>query len=448
MKKYIKFTALLTAMVLLSGCAGEAAVTTSQSASVTEEKAVVTSGVTENSSAMTSASETTLTSAKTEEVFSSEPVLSVKPAAAVISEISISKTQEQIGFDVPIDVTALPQYENALEMAEKLSEEERAELSECNYSRMNTMYEFMGKDYADWLCIAEYELRTGGITYPYYSSAYFIKDGKITEQLFGCEERIHPVIRREGSLFMSLWGDGVYEIDVATGKARRLFGPSYMIFEVDSDCVLFNDADYVLKVYNRNSGEIYSTGNHMGVTEGHGYIRQGDKLYYIGYTEEEYTDENGEIRTDKRYTSDFYMEFDLKTGAETVSEITSDEYYGMNNVRKLDTGDYIVYHNYDSQFFTVENKADGLKTDYYINELYGGFASDFRILGTSGEYLYAMVNSKEIMVLDLGTGKAYVTRLDGVTKESIVTLKDSYIQIYDFKNDKVTGVEITISYDE
>ena len=373
-----------------------------------------------------------------------EPFISIKP------EVDAEKIKEQIGYDTPVDITTDCPYKYALEYAEEQDEEHKQRLIEQNYSEIYLSYEYLGTDYADWLCTAEYSLvQVHSFDYPYYSRIFGVKDGKVTEIFFEYEGKAYNSERHDGDIFIPVWGKGIYRFDVETGKSELVVSKTdvYMIFSVTDKYILFNDSDCEIKIFNRDSGKIHHSHAWASTMDTHGFAMDGDFLYYRGYVDKVYPD--GSVS--RSYSSENpYMEFNMETGEEQISQITEEEYLklpqnGMDN----GTDDYIIrcygYDDYSTppQTITITRKSDGVAKDFYIGQLEGVSYTRFDYLGMDGEYLYIRVNHKDVAVINVETNQAVIADTGNKRDDAYFELDGSTVVVEDWYNcKKVYGVDI------
>ena len=373
-----------------------------------------------------------------------EPLISVKP------EIDAEKIKEQLGYDTPVDITTDCPYKYALEYAEEQDEEYKQRLIEQNYSEIYLSYEYLGTDYADWLCTAEYSLvQVHSFDYPYYSRIFGVKDGKITETFFEHEGQAYNFERYNGDIFIPVWGKGIYRFDVETGKSELVVNKTdvYMIFSVTDKYILFNDSDCEIKIFNRDSGNIHHSHAWASTMDTHGFAMDGDFLYYRGYVDKVYPD--GSVS--RSYSSENpYMEFNMETGEEKISEITEEEYWKLpQNGSGDDTDDYIIsrygYNDYSTppQTITITRKSDGVAKDFCIGQLEGVNYKRFDYLGMDGEYLYIRVNLRDVVVINVETNQAVIADTGNKHDSAYFELDGSTVVVRDlYDSEKVYGVEI------
>ncbi len=422
MKKKI---ALLSALITLSGCTapapvGEETITAAPITSV--EQTTVTSApktekeiTTETSPIAVSSSQTSSSEISGKEL--PEDVIIPELSAddgIIISEKAVYDEEiiEQLGYDTPVDITALDRYPYAVEFAEALGETQRKALEERNYTNIILTYDYIGSERTDWLCSASYCLNDAGISNVYYERLFYIKDGKITENIGAFEDAVRIDEIKDGKAFMGVFGEGIYELDLKTDTLTRLYGIKEnpdtlewcMVIKVTDDFVIFSDyEDTAVKAYNRKSGDVTVSGIYNELQMAQVAYMDGDRLIYA--------DGDDWYSFDMLTGETFQCEAEAAEGREDL--LTVNTYSG--NYTVINFSDFKTYEDY----FEVKFNESGEIKRYYLGDICDalGDERDFKphYKGIVGDKLYfESYGFQRLFVINLKTDKAAITPVESI----------------------------------
>ncbi len=419
--------ALLLSLALLTACADNT-VSSDITEGQTETEAVETVEVTTITSTTASITVATTTAATTTAAPIEETEEPSVPQSDNISPVHFSEAdvmrsmsedhfyaaiEEQIGYDTPVDITQLYDYEYAKKFAESFPDELYREAVACNYSYIYFDELYIGSDYADWLCSASYILNTdmpGSVCY--YTRLFYVKDGKVTDHIlegvYGlCELRYDYT----GENIIIATGDGLYSLPRMGGELVKLSDTKYFcrVHYVSDKYMLYSDRDNVIEVYYFDTGENFMTDIYFGYQDCTPHGLTGDTITYYSYETHSYhsfdiiTQEyNTDIsESDFKQLSEFFCNA-AKNSAYTASASGAEIQICCNNTEQ-----------------TKSYNLDGLNT-YHIELL--GFFCD-RLYIQAGYY-----SDVYLLALDVESGKAQTFYLNGE--------QSNYI---DFTLDPLTG---------
>ena len=419
--------ALLLSLALLTACADNTV-----SSDITEEQtaigAVETVEVTTITSTTASTTVTTTTAATTtiapiEETDEPDVSHSDNISPVHFSEADVMRSvseehfyaaiEEQIGYDTPVDITQLYDYEAARNLAERFPEELHKDAVAHNYSYIDFDELYIGSDYADWLCSASYILNTdmpGSVCY--YTRLFYVKDGKVTDHIlegvYGlCE--LHYDYTGENIIIAT--SDGLYSLPRTGGELVKLADTKYFgrVHYISDKYMLYSDRDNVIEVYYFDIGENFMTDIYFGYQDCTPQGLTGDIIVYYSYETHSYhlfdiiTQEyNTDIpEADFKQLSEFFYNA-AKNSAYTASASGTEIQICCNNTEQ-----------------TKSYNLDGLNT-YHIELL--GFFGD-RLYIQAGYY-----SDVYLLALEIESGKAQAFYLNGE--------QSNYI---DFTLDPLTG---------
>lgn len=304
--------------------------------------------------------------------------------------------EDQVGYDVPVDITTLSSYEYALEYAEQLDEQAREQLIANNYSELSLHRMYIGTNNADWLYGANYYLQEGGVTPCYYSRVFYVSDGKVGE----------TILESYGQLCLFYeWGDtivitssgGVYQLDKGSTEPKKLFDTSgnfCRIPRLTDDYILFYDGDSRFKVYYPVSGEVFTTDIYIQRDNGPQYGFDGDCLVYCDSIQGTGKHMSFNIMTHELV--------DLGIGAAEFKELISEDGVHNENHSATTAGDFKVA----ADGFSWQFRELAQATEYDVRTL------NVYPLGLDGDILYIAAKSLHSMLettliaLDLNTFEA------------------------------------------
>ena len=283
--------AFLLSIVLLTGCSGEALTpqdsisqsTTASATTVPTASEAVTDGAQKPTN-----SETEDTSSGVD-LYSPEEKDVIYPTYKEIEwqikyEADEDDITAQIGYDTPVDVTKLDDYEWVLDYVKELDEEERQELISTNYTYLNYNCHFIGSEKADWLYIATYQLVAAGPMYEgYYTKVFYVKDGKVAEMLAEFEGGSYRRFKcYADEVFFCVDDDAVYSINIETDDVTRICDVSRLgsILYVNEDHLFFFDDEGHINVYYFDSGEVFDTVIYYSIQEGVPYRIYDDHIIF------------------------------------------------------------------------------------------------------------------------------------------------------------------------
>ncbi len=328
---------------------------------------------------------------------------------------SLSAIEEQVGYDTPVDITALPEYAEAVAHAETLEQSVRDELKAQNYSECSTNQCYVGSDNADWLCTASYTLVTGSLAYPYYTRLFVVKDNKVGETLLEVNGDIYSIIQRTDDVAIAS-DNGIYLYkrgDSAVTKLADISGGYSRLGQLNEKYILFYDGDSVLKVYVCDSGEVISTDIRMAIHDGTNYILDGDRIVYC----------------DPMHSGPF-RSFDIPTQQYNDTEITAALYEELCDKKLAIQNEHYAAESANDFDIIVRSLDDGSEQCYTFRELAADVKYDTRAInispiGFDGKILIISAQALNdrlescVIALDVETGEAYKLVTDSVVQRFV-----------------------------
>ncbi len=299
--------ALLLALALLTGCGDNAQtlVETSEQ-TMTEAAETVEQATTEavetveqtTTAITTAASIVTATTAPNEEIADPQqeytaPLFTNNDELWRVSEdYSHASLTEQIGYDTPVDITQLYDYEYARKYAESFPEELYEQAVSQNYSSIYYSEIYVGSDSADWLCCAMYMLN---VDMPdsgfYYTKLFYVNDGAVTEYLMQGEYG-YCTLKYDytGENIIIATGNGLYSLSRSGGEPVKLTDTLYFckIHYISDEYMLYSDRDDVVEVYYFDTGENFMTDIYYGYQDRAPQCLIGDSITYMNYGSKHY----------------------------------------------------------------------------------------------------------------------------------------------------------------
>ncbi len=381
-----KYAILLSASLLLSGCAVDTEESSQQTSSVTQQ----TTSETEQSSTLAESSTAPTDSEPVAEEKSYTPLSYIGLSCEEISAFDEEKIMSALSFDIPVDITTDPDYQVTRDYVATLPEEEQQMWLSQNYHYVSLNYIYVGAEKGDWLAIASYSpCYYDGIHDAYYTSIFFSDGESIGEELFTTSDC--GTIRDGGEVYIS--GEKLWRCDIATTELEVIYDTYSSYLDSTEDYIIFAGFDdYRLKIYNRETGNIITTNIYQARFDGTMYkLTDSEILYDSGDFENEYV-----------------KAVDLATGKERPTEygyVHLRDYTLANDLYTLDRD----YDDTDWTEFTVTDNSTGEQRTYSVSEFPSelGF-SVAQINGRgilSGSWLYIHRNNDEWLALDLADSR-------------------------------------------
>ena len=327
----------------------------------------------------------------------------------------LEEIEAQVGYDTPVDVTALSDYAEAVAHVDTLEQSVRDELKAQNYSALSTNHCYVGSDNADWLCTASYTLVTGSKADPYYTRLFVVKDNKVGETLLEVEGDIYSIKQRADDVAIAA-DNGIYlykRSDSAVTKLADISGGYSRLGQLNEKYILFYDGDRVLKVYVCDSGEVISTDIRMAIHDGTNYILDGDRIVYC----------------DPMHSSPF-KSFDIPKQQYDDTAINAVMYEELGNKKLLIQNEYYAAESANDFDIIVRNLGDGSEQCYTFRELaaivkYDTRAINMSPIGFDGKTLMISAQALNdrlescVIALDVETGEAYRHVTDSVVQRFV-----------------------------
>ena len=309
--------------------------------------------------------------------------------------------REQLGYDTPVDVTTLREYEYALEWYKEVDEEGQQALLSHNYSSISLDCAYLGSEKADWLYCASYSLDVGGKPSSYYKKYVLVKDNNVTETVaeFTGASDSWFVYWMNNVLFTGV--EDIYYIDRGHCTLNKVCDTQNWceVLEAHAEHIIYRDSDNVLKVLHPLTGQIVTTDIPMGMHEGSVYRYDGERVISYDYT----TDDE-----------DVFVSYDLTTGEKTqltAEEAHWDPYFFYEQSESVSNEHYLA--RTDQKQITVQSRDTGDTLRFSLEELIKLYADDeayepyVKLLNLDGNMLYFIVGD-HIAALDVMTYQADV----------------------------------------
>ncbi len=404
--------ALLLSLALLTACADNAVnsdITDEQTATVAVETVEVTTITSTTASTTTAATTTaaTTTVAPIEETDEPDVSQSDNISPVHFSEADVMRSmseehfyaaiEEQIGYDTPVDITQLYDYEAARNLAERFPEELHKDAVAHNYSYIDFDELYIGSDYADWLCSAAYILNTDMPgSECYYTRLFYVKDGKVTDHILeGDYDLCSLHYDYTGENFIIATGDGLYSLPRTGGELVKLTDTKYYcrVHYISDKYTLYSDRDNVIEVYYFDTGENFMTDIYYGYQDCTEQKLTGDSIAYYSYETHSYHSFN--IITQEYNTN--IPESDFKQLSEFFYNTAKNSAYTAS---ATGTEIQICYNNTEQ---TKIYNLDGLHTGHI--ELLGFFGGRLYIQAGYSPDVY-------LLALDIESDTAQAFHLD------------------------------------
>lgn len=436
---------ILLSACLLSSCASSAPSETSLSVETSVSLVAETTSTTAKASVTTSKAAITSVSGSIGE----EPEQSkITPAYITVinkkAEIREADIMEELSYELPIDVTAVEGYAEAVSYLNDLikwgeTDEAAAEnIKGKNYSNIVLEPIYIGSEKADWLCSADYYFISPIDYYgaSYYSRLFYVKNGEITEYITDFLSGTHRITVINDKAFIPVYGDGIYELSLDTYEKKCLAKANgwCALYDVTDDYIIFTDG--LIKVYNRNSGEIYDTPITYESTFGETFGIYDDSIIYGNKSG------GGMLR------------LDMKTGEVSPADIPEDkkgEIYGSEGLNRVYSEEkYIVSIRSNvgnPESITIKSRTDMSEKTYILSELNSLFSSNgykfFSYIGMSGDTLYACIDFSKLFVFDVSLGVGKMAVIGGEHDRSYKLYGDILI-IRDYEKNTTYAQEIRL----
>lgn len=432
---------LVLALTLIAGCSDSTSSQQEQASQSTTSVAATTTATdtTPQTTTKTTTTATTTTIQTTETTTTQQEIVDTPEEDVIYPTVSLDESNwrvecavdeediiAQLGYDTPVDVTELEYFDSALQWAEQLEGEDKEQFISDNYSYIYLSSSFIGSEKADWLYIANYYLSFEGPNYEaYYSKVFYVKDGMITKTIAEfysvCSNSsiYSNICRRDDSLILSVYGDGIYSLDTNTDKLTKLCSSEgwwCKIKEMTEDYILFADGDNRTKVYYFDSGEVFKTEEYSGFMDGVSFYREGDTLVFAIFYQD--------LR--EKYSGAQYLSLDLQT-----REYTPLDYEG--NLSDLapkkpaaENESYSVER--EGLEIIVTDKINGSTKKYSLQELWTEHLSE-----DEGGNVYDLELNGDILYGFIGRGWSYFFALDLKSCELCVADVSDYYNSYSYE---------------
>jgi len=438
------FTFLLT-LCLFCSCASPVPSETSISVETSVSPvAEVTGTSTETTVTTTDTVTTSVSESIGEEAKPIESTPSYIPVINKKAEIIEADIIEKLGYNLPIDITAEEGYSEAVlyfnDLIEwgEIDETAAKNIKAKNYSYISLEPVYIGSEKADWLCSADYCFISPMDHYgtSYYSRLFYVKNGEITEYITDFDNGTHRITILNNNAVIPVYSDGIYELSLETYEKKRLVKAEdwYALYDVTDDYIIYTDG--FIKVYNRNSGEIYET----------------QIVYESTFGETFGIYDNSIIYGDK--SGGGMLRLDMKTGEVSPAEIPEDkkgEIYGSEGLNRIYSEEkYIVSvrsNVRNPESIKIKTRADNSQKTYILSELDSHFSSDsykfFSYIGMSGDTLYACIDYSKLFVLDVLLGVGEMVSI-GEEHDRYYKLYGDTLIIRDYEENKTFAQEICL----
>lgn len=218
------------------------------------------------------------------------------PTLTVRAQISTDDIKNELGYVTPVDITTLEYYDSAVEYVHHINDEDFIKrYEEQNYTYINLYYEFIGTDKADWIVSASWNLCLDILTPDpaYYSRLFYVKDGRITEDILTAKGEIGPLYVIDDKMYFHVNSKGEESRLYCIEPGEDMYDKLELIDSGEKITILGSSAteryiryakgtDHILDV---DSGEIFDT----GYTSPEGYTEYGalihDGIFYYPFDE-------------------------------------------------------------------------------------------------------------------------------------------------------------------
>lgn len=399
---------LFLSACIISGCAADTPVeTTTTAATTAPETTTVTT--TEQGEFVISAEELEPMLSDNEKNIAYCTPSKAKLITEVAHEINKDEIMAQISYDIPVEISE-SDYNYAVKLLEEYGNETlKEQIPAQNYFSAYPFFVYMGTEYADWFCVVNYYAFSDVVPNHYYTSMFYIKDGKLTEELSidGVMYSTNDIIITDGKVYFP--ARGIYELDKATGQLTK-------IVECEETARLINITEnYIflwrskgrnnLEIYDRKSGEFIVTPIYYSLQDRIPYHFSNDTIIYRPNTNE-------------------YREFNIKTGTDKKIEMKHSEFnkpgYPWTWIDSDYNENYFVTEIKNNSI-TVKFRKENSEKCYDVSEIAGGQ----ELMGgwLHDSMLYVRLGDEGMLALDLENDKCGAVET-GVPIEQIDWLRD------------------------
>lgn len=388
-----RYAFLLSAALLLTGCAADTEGASQQTSSAAEEMTSETEQTTSATEQTTTLTESTTAPTESEPIKETPEYTQLTPielSYEVTAAFDEEKIMSALSYDIPVDITTDPDYQVTRDYVATLPEEEQQMWLSQNYHSVSLNYIYAGAEKGDWLAIVSYSpCYYDGIHDAYYTSIFFSDGENIGEELFTTSDC--GTIRVDSEVYIC--GEKLWCYDLETMELEVIYDTYSSYLDSTEDYIIFAGFDdYRLKIYNRETGNIITTNIYQARFDGTLYkLTDSEILYDSGDFENEYV-----------------KAVDLATGEERPTKygyVHLRDYTLENDLYSLDR----ERDDTDWTEFTVTDKDTGEQRTYSISTFpdeVGISATQINGRGILNEnWLYIRRNNDEWLALDLAENR-------------------------------------------
>ena len=324
----------------------------------------------------------------------------------VSHEVTTGSIEAQVGYDTPVDVTQLEEFEyvqSYLDYLEEagMHEEKQQIIDNNNYSYIRYSACYIGSEAADWLYGVNYYLSVDGPpAAAYYSKLISVKDGIVTDtiaEFTDCGMGIGtPIYHDEGIIIPT--DTAVFSLDRETLTLTKLFDTKLWCRTdvVEDGYIIYHDGDSRIKVYYTESGDIVTTDIYRGLQDGVACFFTEDSIIYH------------DLETDD------LKRFDIQTRECGFIELTADEENALiREQRTVSDDEWSAYKN--SKAIEVTNLETGETKLYSFAEMSMQYGVKYpKLICIDGGVLYMADFNNDVYMLsafDLAADTVYMQRI-------------------------------------
>ncbi len=407
------FALLCAAALLMTGCdgAGESESSSHQKEPVvtaeapSAESSEAPTGVQGGISAEETADDTT--EAPTEDIYTPLTYDFDGQHWSVSHEIASGSLEAQIGYDTPVDVTQLEEFEYVQSYLDYLEEagmyeEKQQIIDDKNYSYINYSIGYVGNETADWLYGVNYYLSVDGPpAAAYYSKLISVKDGVVSNtiaEFTDCGMGIGTQICSDEDIIIPT-DTAVYSLDRETLTLTKLFDTKLWcrLIAAEDGYIIYSDGDSRVKVFYAESGDIVTTEIYRGLQDGVACFVTEDAIIYH------------DLETDGM------KRFDIQTRECGFFELTAEEETALSREhRTVSDGVWSAYKT--NEAIEVTNLETGETKLYSFAEMAMQYGVKYpKLICVDDGVLYMADFNKEAYMLsafDLAADTVYMQRID------------------------------------
>ncbi len=320
--------------------------------------------------------------------------------------IAAGSLEAQFGYDTPVDVTQLSEFEYVLSYLDYLEEsemyEEKQKIINNNYSYTNYSICYVGSEAADWLYGVSYYLAVDGPpAAAYYSKLFCVKDGVVTDtiaEFTDCGMGIGTQIYRDEDIIIPT-DTAVYSLDRENLALTKLFDTKLWcrLIAAEDGYIIYSDGDSRIKVYYTESRDIVTTEIYRGLQDGVACFFTEDAIIYH------------DLETDD------LKRFDIQTRECDFVELTADEETALIiEQRTVSDGTWSAYKT--NEAIEVTNLATGETKLYSFAEMSMQYGVRYPYLRCIDNGILYMEDSKReanmLAAFDLAIDTVYMLRID------------------------------------